>query len=129
MEALILYPLILMAVGLMVAGAYGAMPVLVRHHQDTGPASNGINLGLGSGIGLIEPGRLSNRGSPFQLGKNRGPSRDIRDESGPSETEAILTGLFTEVDSLRGELEGLRNEISALVEAANNQPARKTRVK
>jgi hypothetical protein len=63
-------------------------------------------------------------------GWNKQPHRvDSDDKQVQTETEIILTGLFTEVDSLRSELEGLRNDLSVLLEAASHEPARKAKAK
>ncbi len=130
MEALILYPLVLTAVGLMLAGIFGAMPVFARHHQPQATASGGLNLTLSSSVGMIDPGRLVRRGLPFVPGWSKRPNRVEHDpRQTQSETEVILTGLFTEVDSLRSELEGLRHDLSALIEAASHEAGRKVRPK
>src|SRR5262245_5364508 len=116
MEALILYPLVLTAVGLMLAGIFGAMPVFARHQHHQAAAHGGLKRSLGSNVGMIEPGRLLRRGLPFMPGWSKRPHRvEGDDKPVQTETEIILTGLFTEVDSLRSELEGLRNDLSALL--------------
>jgi hypothetical protein len=124
MEAFILYSLVCTAVGLMLVGTYGAMPLLVE-----APASsvkpNHAALPVPIGPLAISETTLVAR-TDVQRPKDRraslqGPPPQGAPGDDLSETESILLGLHDEVDLMRNEIEGLRGELSALIEIANRR--------
>jgi hypothetical protein len=123
MEALILYSLVSAAVGLMLVGTYGAMPLLAEApsaHARSRPVKASIDAG--STLAISETRLLTQADLPSTMARSA-PIETARPGGGPnegvSETEAILLGLHDEVDLLRDEIEGLRGELSTLIEIAN----------
>jgi len=122
MEALILYSLVFVAVGLMLVGTYGAMPLLAEAPAATTRLQQ-VTASINTPILAISETRLLTE-ADLPSPKTRPVTADTaRPDAGPndgiSETESILLGLHDEVDLLRDEIEGLRGELSALIEIAN----------
>ena len=121
MEALILYSLVFAAVGLMLVGTYGAMPLLAEASAAT-PRLRLVTASIDApSLALSETKLLAEADLPSP---KTGPvTADTAPDAGPndgiSETESILLGLHDEVDLLRDEIEGLRGDLCALLEIAN----------
>ena len=124
MEAFILYSLVCTAVGLMLIGTYGAMPLLVEAPASS-LKSNHTALPVHSGPLAISETTLV-AGTDVQSPKDRPPLLQGPQPQGApgddlSETESILLGLHDEVDLMRNEIEGLRGELTALIEIAHRR--------
>jgi len=133
-----MYLVVLSALGLMLAGVYGAMPLLVRRQGTSEATAGGPSFVIGGAMPLVQPElRAGFRAGPRVrvLEPEIEPEEPsvVADDSQPfasvADTEALLTGLFDEVDMLRTELERLRTELAALIDVAGGRPnpARRSR--
>jgi len=131
MEAVLMYLVVLAALGLMLAGAYGAMPLLVRRQGASEATAGGPSFVIGGATPLVQPElRTGFRAGPrvrvLEAEIEPEEPRAVADHSRPfasvADTEALLTSLFDEVDMLRTDLERLRTELAALIDVAGGRP-------
>lgn len=127
MESLLLYAVVAAAIALMLAGAYGAAPVVFTRRHASGPAQGGLGhaFALGAAFPLLEKDlALGLKAMPAVAEpdqRNEGPHDDEpngayeEDEaaraSTPSGDETLLPDLVAEIEMLRAQMAGLRSEL------------------
>jgi len=136
-ESLLLYIVVIAAFGLMLAGAYGAAPMLFARRQEHAHGGNGVAsrlFALGAAFPLLEqdlsatrpdlrsgvaPATTADAAEADWFGEQ---SEDIyNDASAPDSPmtsepleEELLNDLFAEIGMLRIQIEGLRRELGGL---------------
>jgi hypothetical protein len=130
LENLLLYLIIAAGILLVVAGAYGAAPALLprRRAQADGHHSLGQIFTTGEAFPLLERdlGRITAEAPGTRAVESVEPDDQVAAAQGatlqmrflsstPEFEDALLSDLMTEIEILRGQIEGLRAELGSFV--------------
>jgi hypothetical protein len=128
-DSIVLYSILVMALALFLAGAYGAAPVLFGRRQAAADGDAARLFALSNAFALLRhdttdfaeaSSAQAIAGSPRPPSRGEGDPEDslVPLEGDPGEQEELLTDLFAEIGMLRLQIEGLRRELGGLALSA-----------